>query len=334
MKKRLLAIILSMTLFVLSVVGVGAVDATNEADTFSMVSMNFATGVETESTFELTDSELELIEEVVLSRKAPFDVTATPTLQTGFESGNSSRAIIGDSDGRTPVANESQYPYSAIAYIEMVWPSLNPEEGPIASGTAFMISDSLALTSAHCIYNKNLGGWPVSIAAFPGKKGIGFWNDPYGSTYCYIGEGYVCSDYISALEEGIAPYVKDDWAIIRLINPLGEDTGKFILDTLDNSQIIGASIKLCGYPGDLGICEQFEMVGSIHAYDSGVLYYNMDSNDGQSGSPVFNINPNSNGEYVVYGIHQGNSVSMGYNRCVRITQNIINIVNNKIAEYE
>lgn len=62
---------------------------------------------------------------------------------------NVGRAIIG-ADGRAPITNTSEYPYCAIAQLEMEF-----ADGTSGTGTGFMVSSNVMLTAGHCCMSKN-----------------------------------------------------------------------------------------------------------------------------------------------------------------------------------
>ena len=127
-------------------------------------------------------------------------------------------SIIG-SDGRTKITTTTTYLYFAILYIEISWP-----DGATGLETAFMIDDNLAATAGHCVYDASHGGWAESIKVWPGKKGYGILNNPYGTANA--------TNFHTSIPWTENADSKYDWGLIELDENIGEDTGWFILQKL------------------------------------------------------------------------------------------------------
>jgi len=55
---------------------------------------------------------------------------------------------------------------------------------------------------------------------------------------------------------------------------------------------------------------------------NGILYYDIDTKSGQSGSPVFK----GKGKAIIYGIHKGYSPSKKLNMAVMITHEVVSVL--------
>lgn len=170
-----------------------------------------------------------------------------------------------------------------------------------------MISKNVAVTAGHCVYQSGHNGWATSIKVSPGKKGTGFWNNPYGSANCtnmhtstrWTGEGGAGSD----------------WGVIELDKDIGEKTGWFGLGYSSES-VAGTRYTITGYPAGYQY-HQYTMSGIITNCDNNMLYYQIDTTGGQSGSPIYSNN-------IVYGIHVNGENSNNENSGTRITQSLYN----------
>ena len=218
--------------------------------------------------------------------------------------------VIGN-DNRERVSSDQlqEAPFSAIAYIETIYPN-----GQRSKGTATMISPNAAVTAAHCLYNSQRGGWPTQITIFPAVNGsIDFLNYPYGSA--------------TATEVVISiPYFESgrgaqwDWGVIRLNSNIGNASGFLGFQCIESS-LEATPIMISGYPGDLNdyweTRDQFyhnHRIASDNSYQinasNGTVYdcrhltYKVDTARGQSGSAILY---NNNGVYQIIGIH-----SQGY----------------------
>ncbi len=324
MKKRLLAIILSMTLFVLSVVGVGAVDATQGEDTISVVTMDPETGIESEKVYDLSGENIELLNETIISTREPMNLEGAPVSQIteqDLNGGVAPCAVFGSND-LTLVEDTEIEPYSAIAYLEVIY-----NDGFVGYGTCYLISKNVAITAAHCLYSEEHGGWPLSVAVFPGKTGVGFWNDPYES--CYAGSWTISEKWLEIEQDD--SYVDSDaeleakrghdWGIFKLMFPLGNSCNYIDIDAPNTANIENLSIKLSGYPARIDDnfpdCKQYEDDGTIvlceyknyanvltnEETNNGIVYYNnVDTEGGQSGAPILYM---KDGRYAACAIHSG-----------------------------
>ncbi len=285
---------------------------TNTADTFSVTEKNYETGEETIREFDNLNS-------TYLSELQPFEIPQSNLI--------SPCNIIG-ADDRTQIEDTTIYPYSAIVYLEVKWGNEK------YCATAFMISKNVAITSAHAVYNKELGGFADSIKAYPAKNGYGFWNNPYGSSKV-IATG-VCTqwaEYINNSEDQNAKYPEEDWGAVVLKEPLGDETGTISIKCPTGSELLNIRndecVKICGYQEMDTILPkfyQFEAVGNISTYSSDMIYYELDTVGGQSGSPLLND------ENVAIGVHFG--YYNGYNCAVRMDENMMYYFNLAIEDYK
>ena len=205
--------------------------------------------------------------------------------------------IIGD-DNRTPVQNIEQYPYSAICYVRIFFAGkTNPDRG-----TGFLIGSNILLTAGHNLVNgDDAFDFPQRIEIYPGghEDDDGQITSPYGMIEvetCYIQKEYY--DY------GTVEY---DWGVCVLESDIGCQTGWFDMsiasDTMLNEEVI-----VTGFPSDVDT-NMYTSSGTVVTMNEYRLYHNVDTEGGNSGSPVYL--PNN----VVIGIHtSGNSTVNGATR--------------------
>jgi protease YdgD len=128
-------------------------------------------------------------------------------------------------------------------------------------------------------------------------------------------------DYGTNFEDG---NVADDWALLRLDEPLGDYYGEigWLAPALDRPQVIAAleeKLYLAGYSGDFpnGIpgYEPGETPG-IHtncsitaAVGDGRFLHTCDTSGGASGAPLIGLL--NSGEYVILGLHAGSTALNG-----------------------
>ena len=218
--------------------------------------------------------------------------------------------VMGE-DGRTKVSNTRNFPNSAICYIECYFGSNT------YIGTAWMIGENIAVTSAHNIYDRNLSVAVDRVVVTPGKnEDSWFWSEPYGTTTVdkvkYPHEFATVND--SGPDWEIVAY---DWAVLILNDAVGNDTGWFGFGWYVGDPT-NETVTVCGYPGGTYGTEvgcQYTMTGAICAASATQLKYFIDVEQGQSGSPVY-----TNG--ISYGIASQYDPYTQKNLATRITHEI------------
>lgn len=232
--------------------------------------------------------------------------------------------IIGE-DNRQIVETTTNFPYSAVLYLEVTFPS-----GQTGSGTAWMISDNAAATAAHCLYDPNYGGWATTVKVWPGRNG--YWSTPYGSatqTRIITSEAYVNADNWIQVGGTLKNTLHGiDWGLIELNKDLGTDTGVISFAYFSDTTVANRAIRITGYPLQYQYY-QYEMLSSITDYTASTLYFNnIDVTSGQSGSPVMGLGNVAFGIFTDEYVDEVDPKNYG----VRITQGIYNVFNIFISE--
>ena len=237
-------------------------------NTYSITNVNLETNVVTE--FDLP------------SIKAKENVQSAGDINYSYESIDpyipegsmiSPNKIIGGDD-RTRIQDTSLFPYHAIGRIEI---KFNNDSNTYA-GTAFMISKNVAVTAAHCVYDKDKG-LASSITIYPGAEGLN--NNPYGSatTRNMLYPTVWASDNDKNY----------DWAILCLNTDIGNNCGWMGIRKFDDYKAcIGQDVTLSGYPvKDAMVGWQYCHSGNIEGASENLLTYKLDMTSGQSGCPVY-----------------------------------------------
>ncbi len=168
--------------------------------------------------------------------------------------------------------------------------------------TGFMISAQEVLTAAHCLYDSVSGRWRGAnelhfIAAY--QREDYSLNSPV--------EDYEVSDAFEPKEPAAPENALNDWAILRLKKPLGEQTGWYGLqarnqDLLDRLSAGTAILLHAGYERRrahvITMASGCRLVGHF-AQDAG-LAHNCPVEKGDSGSPLLVLDQ---GRITVIGIH-------------------------------
>ncbi|MBI4675562.1 MAG: serine protease [Chloroflexi bacterium] len=223
----------------------------------------------------------------------------------------SPESVIG-ADGRTQITNTTVYPNSAIAHLEVDFPS--------GSGTCtgwFMSKNRLA-TAGHCVYDAGAGEWATSITVYPGRNGG---SAPFGSYTAGMGDLYTNTGWTGT---GNPKY---DYGLVKLGSDVGNTVGWFGYGwTSSDSFLLNRKSNVRGYPGDKSYGTLWTMKGKIQTVQKTRLFYSIDTFGGQSGSPHYGkwstfCNPCS------FGIHTyGVGGSWTKNSSTRITKRVFNFL--------
>ncbi|MBO4847809.1 MAG: hypothetical protein J5586_01475 [Clostridia bacterium] len=161
---------------------------------------------------------------------------------------------------------------------------------------------NIAVTSGHCIYNGDRGGWATSIVVRPAANG---YFCPYGTSNAT--ELHSAKKWVNNGDSGY------DYGVIVLSNDIGNSTGWF--GTIWRSwSLVGYNVTVAGYPGEC-FRQMFKMSGQISRSTTRKVYYQIDTTAGQSGSPVYNA------DGYVYAIHTTGETLYG-NGGARITKSL------------
>lgn len=299
--KRLIAIFLSFIMIAAScAVSYAEEDMTGEQSGVSVVRK--MANSDTETLDELSYSEIEaILENQDNNDNFTFDEPSVVGLNP-FEP----YSIIGDDD-RTVVSSTTSHPYSAIGMIKTVWPDLHS-----SIGTAFLIANKVAVTAAHCIYDSNHGGWPLSIRFYPGKNGATFLNEPFG--YAYAVEYAVSSIYrqCNDLNESSTD---NDWGLLGFVHNFGTSTGVLNYGCYSDSTILNSTLEIVGYSGATDF-HMYRACGNALYCNTNTISHQVDTESGTSGGPIFNTTTRT-----VYGLQVvGGGSALNVNIGVRITE--------------
>jgi V8-like Glu-specific endopeptidase len=219
-------------------------------------------------------------------------------------------SVFGNDD-RVRVKKTTDFPWRAVAKLEMTFPS-----GNTFMGSGAIIGQFHILTAGHCVYDAEEGGWATEMRVWMGQNGS---RRPYGgawATYFRTNTGW--TDYADP---------EYDWALVTLDRRVGKKTGWLGYGYNSNdAYFAGRKVTSAGYPGDRDYgANMYRVSGPVDHASTMQLFYNgtMDTYGGQSGSGVW-VYTKSHGR-VVYGIHAyGGS---DYNKATRITQERFESIN-------
>ena len=224
------------------------------------------------------------------------DARADGALLPPREAATTVEQVVIGTDDRTPIADSSVFPFSAIAYLE-----LEDASGEVfGSCTGTFIGPDALLTAGHCLWDAVGGDWGAAhVRIIPGKDGD---FEPFGSQYAedwWVPDAYA--------ETGLSEW---DWGVINLANDLlSLDTGWLSVSILDSESLESPDFlpAIVGYPGDKPAGTMWGHIrpafASVEAF---TLRYDIDTAPGQSGSAIW-----SAGEGPLLGVIVGIHTSGG-----------------------
>ena len=309
--KKVFALLLCLVL-VFSVTGTFvAVEGGEEQypqESFSVVEKNLITGEEATKTFEMNEIEEALIDNEVINQLPDFGEEMIMPY-----------GIIGD-DERQIVEDTTAWPHSAVAYIRIDWPGLRST----TRGTAWLISDNVAVTAGHNLYDPYDDVWASGVYIYPGKDGFGISNDPFGATYAEsAGVSLGWSDSGSGIY---------DWGLIILKEKCDEDIEFLDYVVFSQENEVNDVVRILGYPSInklLPKYKQYESYGKITSINEYLITHNADTSGGNSGSPVLD------GNNKAIAIHTGGDNGDGEgNTAIKISEEMCYYFNNTIRDNE
>lgn len=191
------------------------------------------------------------------------------------------RKIIGEDD-REYIKDTSSLPYAGIAKLNITF------DGDVRyAGTGFFITPTVLLTAAHCVYDVDEGlGEASRIYA-----SVGATED---SSIIYTSKAVCYPD--EWVKNG--GKTDDDYGLIVLDQPIADEKHVLRLETYDFG-LDSMPLEVIGYPYQPGGDDSQPMMSgkgtSMGKATLRTVYYDIDTESGQSGSPIFNANQSAVG---------------------------------------
>ncbi len=226
--------------------------------------------------------------------------------------------VIG-ADDRVRDKDPMHFPEHTIVKIYSRYPQSSTTTY-ICSGA--MIASSHVLTSAHCVYDKNMGGWATSVKVVPALQGSYM---PYGSANAVK---LMSFDLFLNNQD-----VRHDLAVVKINKALGNSTGWMGRETAGSGHSMYAFWHIVeGYPAEKdGGLKMWWHQKKNNSADEYLLYYQIDTTGGQSGSPVWSWPVNyDDGPWYIHGVHRGGTSSQ--NVGVRLNKQKYDAVKSFIAD--
>jgi len=218
-------------------------------------------------------------------------------------------------DNRVVVPDTAMIPWRCICHLQVVF-----EDGVKGYGTGWLAGPRTVITAGHCVYDPRSNKRAAEIYITPGRNGpIG----PYGQ--------FVSSDY--AVMEGWPDPKRPERDLAAIALPEddanfpggpGVRLGFFGVAAFSQPKLDMLLVNTSGYPLEARkpFGTQWYNAGRIKGVFDGYLTYMIDTEGGQSGSPVF-FYDESEDQRLVVAVH-----TTGYypNRGLRITEPILDAI--------
>jgi V8-like Glu-specific endopeptidase len=137
-------------------------------------------------------------------------------------------------EGRIPVNNPNSFPFRAICRL-----IITANDNTRWYGTGFLIAPRTVITTGHCVFLHEHGGWAKNVEVIPGLNQN---SRPFGSA-------------VSRIFKSVAGWTKSknrnlDYAAIILPSnsQLGHKTGTFGFSVLQDEMLEAATLNLADYP--------------------------------------------------------------------------------------
>lgn len=210
-------------------------------------------------------------------------------------------------DDRVPIPNTSAVPWRSICHL-----IIRREDGRETYGTGWFAGPSLIVTAGHCVIDHNAGRWATQIVVVPGSNGV--YPPPFGNfepTNVYVDPRWRDDRRF-----------EHDFALLLAPNPaLGHSLGWFGVGSLSNPSLSSLLVNSAGYPFDKQFGTLWYNGGRIHGISDHFIEYMIDTEEGQSGGPIFYFGDGE--QRIAIGIHTRGGKP---NRGVRITSEIYDII--------
>lgn len=177
-------------------------------------------------------------------------------------------------DDRQPNNDTTSVPWRSVCHLVV-----GRQNGSRSFGTGWFAGPKMVITAAHCVLDhRPRAGWASSITVIPGRNGNYF---PFQSQD-------VASVYIDPRWEREQDHRYDFAVLIMPDRQLGTAVSWFGFAALTDSYLSKPLLINCaGYPDDKPRGTQWSDGGRIERFDENFLYYYIDTEVGQSGSPIF-----------------------------------------------
>lgn len=203
---------------------------------------------------------------------AADDSEADADAATGSEASDDENRVIIGSDDRVTITDTYEFPYSAIAYME-----IHKRCGCTSTGTGFMVQPNVLLTAAHCLVCTEHHETADIIDFY-------FGCDP-GGRYAYLYDGPFEYEYGTSFPDGYTEKSMEwDYGIVRFDEAVGYTTGFFGMTVKSDASLDDSHAELAGYRDGV-LKTDYDRV---EVRSDNTMFCYTDTVPGNSGGPIFN----------------------------------------------
>jgi glutamyl endopeptidase len=177
---------------------------------------------------------------------------------------------FGDDD-RTFIEDTTRLPWRCIC--QLVIEGVNGRE---VLGTGWLAGPRTVLTAGHNLLNADPPHQAAKVWVLPGRSGDA------------VPHGFYSSANFAVHPEWQQDFERTrDIGVVWLDKPIGNELGWFGLGAHDDGMLRGLLVNNAGYPADKPLGTQWFNAGRILDVRPDAITYGLDTEPGQSGSPIF-----------------------------------------------
>lgn len=205
-------------------------------------------------------------------------------------------------DNRVAIAETTSLPWRCVCHLVV-----ESNSGRQVFGTGWLAGPSTVLTAGHNLLDAASGHEAVRVWVLPGR---------FGDVAPY---GYDSSTVFEVHPKWRAHADREfDLGAVRLVKPMGTRLGWFGFTALSDGHLRSLLVNNAGYPADKPLGTQWFNAGRVMQVRPHAISYGLDTELGQSGSPIFYFDEHA--RRIVVAVHAyGTS---GENIGVRVTPDV------------
>lgn len=231
-------------------------------------------------------------------------------------------------DERRLVADTTRFPWSAVGLVQSIWYK-SDNVVVVSTGTGALIGERVVLTVGHTVYSQE-DGWASEITFVPARNGSA---EPFGRARS-----------IRTIAQRAWVEDKDnryDIAMFVLDKPLGQQAGHLSVAVESGEFFLNRNLNSAGYPGETHTGDtQYHSFGISLDVQDGLIRHLLDSEPGQSGSPLWYYEAGTQNRRIVgvltgsREINSGGVVVDSYNVAVHINEAFAGWIEDTLAEHD
>ena len=206
--------------------------------------------------------------------------------------------VFGEGPIWARVPDTSTVPWRSICHLEITYP-----DNSTAFGSGWFAGPDTVITAGHNVFSHDNGGWAQHVRVVPGRDGN---FAPFDETYA------VQADVLPGWEaSGEAHY---DLGMLKTADArIGRATGWFGYAVFADDDLAAMPlIQSAGYPAETRpFATQWYDAGRAQAYSATLIKYRVDTEQGQSGAPIFFSNHSGQRWVVATHVYHAKSTNLG-----------------------